>query len=102
ALADIPLASMLRQAVQRAFTARGDTVHLTDVTLGYDLRCTQPIPFDIDYTRTLGYGAVSFLMRPPEDESLAQFGFVCLDGVDLKVLNADALRDPQTGRTRVR
>ena len=31
------------------------------VTLGYELRCMAPIPFDIDYTRTLGYGAVRFL-----------------------------------------
>jgi 6-phosphofructokinase 1 len=102
ALADIPLAAMIKQRVMRRFQARGQKVQLTDVTLGYELRCTQPIPFDIDYTRTLGYGAVRFLLDEHESPRLQQGGFVCLDGVDLKVLPFEDLRDPATGRTRVR
>jgi 6-phosphofructokinase 1 len=102
ALADIPLASMLKQRVQRRFQERGQKVSLTDVTLGYELRCKQPIPFDIDYTRTLGYGAVRFLLDENHDERLREGGFICLDGVDLKVLPFEDLKDPATGRTRVR
>jgi 6-phosphofructokinase 1 len=102
ALADIPLASMLKQRVQQRFQARGQKVSLTDVTLGYELRCKQPIPFDIDYTRTLGYGAVRFLLDEHHDERLREGGFICLDGVDLKVLPFEDLKDPATGRTRVR
>src|SRR5262249_38683032 len=30
--------------------------------LGYELRCADPIPFDAEYTRDLGYGAVKFLL----------------------------------------
>jgi 6-phosphofructokinase len=102
ALADIPLGALIKQRVQRRFAARGQKIQVTDVTLGYELRCTQPIPFDIDYTRTLGYGAVRFLLGESQDERLRQGGFVCLDGVDLKVLPFEDLRDPATGRTRVR
>jgi 6-phosphofructokinase 1 len=102
ALADIPVAQMIKQRVQRRFAARGQKITLTDVTLGYELRCTQPIPFDIDYTRTLGYGAVRFLLEETKDERLKIGGFITLDGVDRHVLPFEDLRDPATGRTRVR
>ena len=102
ALADIPLASMIKQRVQRRFAARGEKLPLSDVTLGYELRCAQPLPFDIDYTRTLGWGAVRFLIDEPWDQRLLRGGFVTLDGVILKTLPFEDLRDPETGRTRVR
>jgi 6-phosphofructokinase 1 len=101
-LADIPVAALLKQRIQRRFAARNDQLRITDVTLGYELRCAQPIPFDIDYTRTLGYGAVRFLLRAPEEGRLANGGFVCLDGVRLNVLPFEDMLDPGTGRTRVR
>ncbi len=101
-LADIPLASLIKQAVARRFADRNDKVQITDTTLGYELRCANPIPFDIDYTRTLGYGAVRFLLREPESEDLRIGGFVTLAEGHLNVLPFEALLDPATGRTRVR
>ena len=101
-LADIPLATLLKQGVQRRFARRGDPIAIVDVELGYELRCARPIPFDIDYTRTLGYGAVRFLLSEPATEDLRQGGFVCLEGGRLQVLPFADLRDPSTGRTRVR
>jgi 6-phosphofructokinase 1 len=101
-LADIPLGGLIRQRVQRRFAARGESMRLTDVTLGYELRCRDPIPFDIDYTRTLGDGAVQFLLREPEDERLRLGGFISLEEGHLNVLAFDDLIDHETGRTRVR
>ncbi len=102
ALADLPLASLLKHRIQKRFAARGDQIRLTDVTLGYELRSTNPIPFDIDYTRTLGYGAVRFLLSAVEDPRLTQGGLVTLDGARLRMMPFSDLLDPQTGRTRVR
>jgi 6-phosphofructokinase 1 len=102
ALADIPLAAMIKQRVMRRFADRGQKVQLTDVTLGYELRCAPPLPFDIDYTRTLGWGAVRYLLDEPWDKSLLRGGFVTLDGVNLKTVPFSELKDPETGRTRVR
>ena len=31
--------------------------------IGYELRCAPPVPFDIEYTCDLGYGAVHYLKR---------------------------------------
>jgi 6-phosphofructokinase 1 len=102
ALAEIPQASMIKQRVQRRFASRGERVSLAEVTLGYELRCAQPLPFDIDYTRTLGWGAVRFLIDEPWDKRLLRGGFVTLDGVLLKTLPFEDLKDPETGRTRIR
>ena len=101
-LSEIPLATALRKEVQRRFAERGQNVAITDVTLGYELRCAQPIPFDIDYTRTLGPGAVRFLLSDQHDGGLQYGGLVCLQDGNIKVLPPEQLRDPETGRTRIR
>ena len=101
-LNDIPLAIILRRQVQQAFAQRGEQIAIVDVTLGYQLRCAPPIPFDIDYTRTLGYGAVRFLLSDTDDERLRFGGMICQVDGQRKVLAFDDLRDPDTGRIRVR
>jgi 6-phosphofructokinase 1 len=101
-LSDIPLATILRRQVQKHFTARGERLSVVDVTLGYNLRSAPPIPFDIDYTRTLGYGAVRFLMSGVDDERLRYGGLICLQDGHRTVVPFQDLRDPVTGRTRVR
>jgi 6-phosphofructokinase 1 len=102
ALNDIPLAALLKRNVQHWFGERGQKETMVDVTLGYELRCARPIPFDIDYTRTLGYGAVRFLLNEHTDERLREFGFMSLDDGRLQVLPFADLRDPASGKTRIR
>jgi 6-phosphofructokinase 1 len=101
-LGEIPLATILKREIQRRFKERGEKITIVDVTLGYELRCAPPIPFDIDYTRTLGYGAVRFLLSEPKDDRVKEGGMVCLVGGRLEILPFDELRDPVTGRTKVR
>ena len=101
-LGEIPLATILKREVQRTFAALGREMSIVEVTLGYALRCAPPIPFDIDYTRTLGYGAVRFLLSEPRDARLRYGGLVCLEDGHLRVLPFKELKDPDTGRTRVR
>ncbi len=101
-LAEIPLATLIKREVERRFTERGDKIAIVDVTLGYELRCAPPTPFDIDYTRTLGYGAVKFLLSEPEDLRTRIGGLVCIVDGSLKVLPFEELRDPATGKTKVR
>jgi 6-phosphofructokinase 1 len=101
-LGEIPLATILRRGVQRRFASRDEQISIVESTLGYELRSAPPIPFDIDYTRTLGYGAVRFLLSQPAEENLRHGGLVCLDQGHLHALPFEELRDPVTGRTRVR
>jgi len=101
-LGDIPLATVIKRDIQQRFALRGEKLTVADVTLGYELRCARPIPFDIDYTRTLGYGATHFLLSEAADERLRHSGLVCLDSGRLHVLPFDEIRDAVTGRTRAR
>ena len=101
-LGEIPLAAIIKKEVKRRFAARSDQLSIVDVTLGYELRSAAPIPFDIEYTRTLGYSAARFLLSAPDDQRLILGGLVCLERDQLGVLAFDDLRDPVTGRTSVR
>jgi 6-phosphofructokinase len=101
-LGEIPLTTILKRQVQDHFAARHDKLSIVDVTLGYELRCAQAIPYDVDYTRTLGYGAVRFLLSEPADGRTRHAGFICVEGGHLNVLPFNDLRDPTTGRIRIR
>ena len=41
----------------------GIDVHIITKNIGYELRCCDPISFDIEYTRFLGYGAVQHILE---------------------------------------
>ncbi|MEJ5230530.1 MAG: 6-phosphofructokinase, partial [Pseudothermotoga sp.] len=99
-LSEIPLATILKREIQRRFAQRGEKINIIDVTLGYELRCARPVPFDIDYTRTLGYGAIRFLMG--DFEKNLSGGMICLESGRIRVLPFEELTDPTTGRTKVR
>jgi 6-phosphofructokinase 1 len=100
-LEKIPLASILEREVSRWFAERGQALSIVPVTLGYELRCARPIPFDIDYTRTLGYGAIRYLLSDADDRTRLG-GLVYLDDGRLRVLPFNELQDPETGRIATR
>jgi 6-phosphofructokinase 1 len=99
-LEKIPLAAILERELVRRFAERGESLPLVPLTLGYELRCAAPIPFDIDYTRTLGYGAIKFLLE--HDELVRHGGIVCLDEGRLRLVPFENLQDPATGRISTR
>jgi 6-phosphofructokinase 1 len=95
-LADVPLGIILRDGVRKRLYAIGvdSIVHAKDI--GYELRCAKPVPFDVDYTRTLGFGAVRYLMGGGSGALIA------LSGGHVEPMNLEDLTDPQTGRIRTR
>jgi 6-phosphofructokinase 1 len=72
---------------------------LIDKDLGYELRCADPIPFDGEYTRDLGYGAVKFILSPEATKYGAIISFI--DG-KMVPLEFEKMLNPQTGRFNVR
>jgi len=102
-LADLPLARILRTEIERRFNDRGEAMGVVDLTLGYELRSAPPIPFDIDYTRTLGHGAVSFLLSDPEeDDRTTQGAMICIVDNQLRAVSFEDMRDLNTGKTAIR
>jgi 6-phosphofructokinase len=102
-LADLPLARILRTEIERRFNDRGEAIGVVDLTLGYELRSAPPIPFDIDYTRTLGHGAVSFLLSDtPEGSRATQGVMICIVDNQLRSVPFEDMRDAKTGKTTIR
>jgi 6-phosphofructokinase len=60
-LGNIEFGRMIRELVSQRLEPLGIEITMIDKDLGYELRCADPIPFDAEYTRDLGYGAVKFL-----------------------------------------
>ncbi len=96
ALADVPLGLILRDAVRKRLTQIGVSATLQAKDIGYELRCAKPVPFDVDYTRTLGFGAVRYLVDGGSGALIA------LEGGNIHPLDLELLLDPKTGRIRTR
>ena len=60
--AEVDLARKVKAEVQGRLSERGLRVTITDKNVGYELRCADPISFDAEYCRDLGYSAVRFLL----------------------------------------
>lgn len=60
-VAEIDLGRKVKSEVQARLERRGIKVTIVDKTIGYELRCAPPIPYDAEYARDLGYAAFNYL-----------------------------------------
>ncbi|MCS6885042.1 MAG: 6-phosphofructokinase [Acidobacteriota bacterium] len=60
---EIDLGRKVKSEIQRRFEARSIKLTIVDKTIGYELRCAPPVPYDAEYARELGYNAVNYLLR---------------------------------------
>jgi 6-phosphofructokinase 1 len=88
--------------VERRFAERGQSLTIVHKTIGYELRCAPPVAFDCEYVKTLGYGAVEFLLNPDAGVSQIAGALVCLVDGQLRYLRFEDLMDPKTKKTTVR
>ncbi len=95
-MSEIDLGRAVRDEVDARLKAKGQKMSFVTKIIGYELRCADPVAFDVQYTRTLGAGAVKFLAEGEGN------GLICLDAGKLRPLRFDDLRDPKTGRIPVR
>ncbi|MGH7855550.1 MAG: diphosphate--fructose-6-phosphate 1-phosphotransferase [Candidatus Binatia bacterium] len=101
-LAELDLAYILKNLVERRFSARGQSFTIVHKTVGYELRCAPPVAFDCDYVKNLGYGAVEFLLNPNEQTERIDGALVCIVNAELQYLKFADLLDPKTKKTSVR
>jgi len=64
--------------------------------IGYELRCADPIPFDMEYTRDLGYSAAQFILNGGSG------AMVSIQNGHFVPMYFQDILDPKTKRTRVR
>jgi 6-phosphofructokinase 1 len=98
-LGEIEFGRLMKDILTARLEQIGLKMTLIDKDLGYELRCADPIPFDGEYTRDLGYGAVKFILSP----AAARYGAI-ISFVDGKMipLEFERMINPQTGRMNVR
>ena len=98
-LGEIEFGRMIKDRLSQRLEELGLHVTLIDKDLGYELRCADPIPFDAEYTRDLGYGAVKFLRS---EAATSHGAIISLVGGHLEPLPFDEMINPETGRMQPR
>jgi ATP-dependent phosphofructokinase / diphosphate-dependent phosphofructokinase len=62
-VSEVDLGRKVKNEVERRLEDRGLKVTIVDKTIGYELRCSPPIPMDAEIARDLGYAAVIYLLK---------------------------------------
>jgi 6-phosphofructokinase len=95
-LAELGLSGLLSAALKRSLGELGLPITVVAKDIGYELRCAKPVAFDVEYARTLGYGAVRYLLGGGSG------AMVALRGGKVTPVTLQEMTDPLTGRIRVR
>ena len=95
-LDEISLGDILKREVQARLKDLGQKVTIVAKNIGYELRCADPIPYDMEYTRDLGYCAAKYLLEG------GNAAMVSIQAGHFVPVPFQGLRDAATGRARIR
>jgi len=95
-VAEIDIGHKVKTEVQNRLERRGIKATIVDKTIGYELRCAPPIPYDVEYARDLGYAAVNYLLTGGPG------AIVTVHGGEFRPMPFEQAIDPATGRGRAR
>ncbi len=95
-LSDIQLGRVLKNFVKKNLDELGISITIVDKRIGYELRAADPIPYDVEYTRDLGYGAIRYLLKGGTGS------MIVFDQGYLKPIPFVELFDFASGRVKVR
>jgi 6-phosphofructokinase 1 len=95
-IAEVNIGEILKAQVAARLKRFGIKTTIVAKNIGYELRCADPIPVDMEYTRDLGYCATKFLL------SGGNAAMVSMQGGHFLAIPFKDLLDPETGRARVR
>ncbi len=95
-LAEVDIGDALRRELTKGVRALGLALSIVAKNVGYELRCADPIPFDMEYTRDLGYCAAQLLL----DGGTA--AMVSIQNGRCTPIPFKQMVDPVSGRAKVR
>jgi 6-phosphofructokinase 1 len=95
-VAEIDLGRKVKNEVQIRLERRNIKVTIVDKSIGYELRCASPIPYDAEYARDLGYAAFNYLLRDGSNS------MITIQGGDFRPVPFSEVLDAETGRGRQR
>jgi len=95
-LAEVNLGDLLKHEVEQRLKTFGIKASIIATNIGYELRCADPIPYDMEYTRDLGYCAAQFLLDG------GNASMVSIQNGRLTPIPFAQILDSATGRMRIR
>jgi 6-phosphofructokinase len=95
-IAEVDFGEIVKREVVARLKGLGIKATVTAKNVGYELRCADPIPYDMEYTRDLGYCAAKYLLDGGDAV------MVSMQGGHFVPVPFKALLDPKTGRAKVR
>lgn len=95
-IAEVNIGEILKTAVAEQLREFGIKTTVVAKNIGYELRCADPIPFDLEYTRDLGYCATKFLLDG------GNASMISMQGGRFVPIPFPEMLDPETGRARIR
>jgi 6-phosphofructokinase 1 len=95
-ISEVNIGDIIKHAVQQRLRSTTVKTKLAAKDIGYELRCADPIPYDMEYCRDLGYCAAKYLIAGGHS------AMVSMQGGHLVPIPFATMLDPATGRTRVR
>ena len=95
-LAEINIGEVLKTAVVARLREFGIKTTIVAKNIGYELRCADPIPMDLDYTRDLGFCAARYV------HAGGSAAMISIQAGQFVPIPFERLMDPETGRAKVR
>ncbi|MBI4473625.1 MAG: 6-phosphofructokinase [Acidobacteria bacterium] len=95
-IAEVNIGEILKAQVTARLKDLGVKATIVAKNIGYELRCADPIPYDMEYARDLGYCAAKYLLGGGNS------ALVSMQGGRFVPIPFSSLIDSETGRTRVR
>ena len=93
---EVDVGDALRRELTKQLRQLGLSTGVVAKNVGYELRCADPIPFDIEYTRDLGYCAAQYLLDGGTS------AMVSIQNGRFTPIPFKQMVDFSTGRTKVR
>ena len=95
-ISDVNIGEILKTQVTSRLRTLGLKTTIVAKNIGYELRCADPIPYDMEYTRDLGYCAAKYLLAG------GNAAVISMQGGHFVPVPFDQIIDRETGRTRIR
>ena len=95
-IAEVNLGEILKAEVIKRLKGFGIKTTIAAKNIGYELRCADPIPMDMEYTRDLGYCAAKYLLEGGSGVVIS------LQAGHFVPIPFEQLLDPTTGRPQIR
>ena len=95
-IAEVNIGEILKAKVAERLKQFGLKTTIAAKNIGYELRCADPVPFDMEYTRDLGYCAAKYLLAG------GNAAMISIQGGHFVPVPFAEMMDGETGRTRIR